>query len=201
MSGLVSLVGAGPGSLDLLTLKAAQRLKEADLVLYDGLVAPEVLQLAPSAHRFFVGKRAHQHCIEQEDIHALMIRAARRGQRVVRLKCGDPFVLGRGGEEALALAEAGVAFEVVPASGSQLGIPGPLRSRRVGVPICAGFDRARFGHPGGTDGTVHPKGNCHHLAGSRLEGIHAVGVDPPGFIGRGVALVRYVGRPGQRFLA
>jgi len=150
MSGFVSLVGAGPGSLDLLTLKAAQRLKEADLVLYDGLVAPEVLQLAPSAHCFFVGKRAHQHCIEQEDIHALMIRAARRGQRVVRLKCGDPFVLGRGGEEALALGEAGVAFEIVPGVSSAIagpalaGIPVTHRGLSSGFLVLSGHAESAY---------------------------------------------------------
>jgi uroporphyrin-III C-methyltransferase/precorrin-2 dehydrogenase/sirohydrochlorin ferrochelatase len=114
MSALVSLVGAGPGDADLLTLKAVKRLGEADLVLYDGLVDPEVLKHAGTARRFYVGKRAGRKAIEQETINHLMIRAARRGERVVRLKCGDPFVLGRGGEEALALAEAGIPFEVVP---------------------------------------------------------------------------------------
>jgi uroporphyrin-III C-methyltransferase/precorrin-2 dehydrogenase/sirohydrochlorin ferrochelatase len=123
MSGFVSLVGAGPGAADLLTLKAARRLSEADLVLYDGLVDPEVLKLAPKAHRFYVGKRVGRKAIQQETIHTLMIRAAQRGQRVVRLKCGDPFVLGRGGEEALALAQAGVAFEVVPGVSSAVAAP------------------------------------------------------------------------------
>src|SRR6202022_775570 len=120
MTGLVSLVGAGPGAAELLTLKAVRRLRQADLVLYDGLVAREVLRYAKRAHRFFVGKRVGRKAIEQETIHQLMIRAARRGQRVVRLKCGDPFVLGRGGEEALALIRAGVAFEVVPGGSSAI---------------------------------------------------------------------------------
>ena len=102
MSGFVSLVGAGPGDPDLLTLKAARRLAEADLVFYDALVSPETLELAGRAHRFPVGKRAGRASIDQEAINRLMIRAAGRGKRVVRLKCGDPFVLGRGGEEALA---------------------------------------------------------------------------------------------------
>src|SRR6185295_11647707 len=114
MSGLVSLVGAGPGDPDLLTRRAAQRLAEADLVLYDALVDPAVLELAGKAQRFYVGKRAGRHHVTQEQIHRILIRAARRGQRVVRLKGGDPFVFGRGGEEALALAEAGIAFEVIP---------------------------------------------------------------------------------------
>ncbi len=130
MSGFVSLVGAGPGAADLLTLKAARRLGEADLVLYDGLVDPEVLTLAEKARRFYVGKRVGRKSIEQETINHLMIRAARRGERVVRLKCGDPFVLGRGGEEALALAEAGIAFEVVPGVSSALASPA-----LAGIPV------------------------------------------------------------------
>ena len=104
MSGFVSIVGAGPGDPDLLTRKAARALAEADLVLYDALVSPGALALAPRAQRFFVGKRAGLAATDQETIHRLMIRAARRGKRVVRLKGGDPFVLGRGGEEGLALA-------------------------------------------------------------------------------------------------
>src|SRR5437870_1391096 len=114
MSGFVSLVGAGPGDPELLTIKGLKRLQEADLVLHDALVTTEILSLAPQARRFFVGKRANRPSIPQEDINKLMIVSARRGERVVRLKAGDPFVLGRGGEEALALMEAGIPFEVVP---------------------------------------------------------------------------------------
>jgi len=124
LSGFVSLVGAGPGDPELLTVKAARRLAEADLVLYDALTSEEVLDLAPTARCVSVGKRAGRPSIAQETIHGLMIRAARRGQRVVRLKSGDPFVLGRGGEEALALAAAGVAFEVVPGLTTAVSAPG-----------------------------------------------------------------------------
>ncbi len=123
MTGLVSLVGAGPGDPELLTLKAARRLAEADLVLYDALIEAEALELAPRARRFFVGKRAGRPAIRQDAINRLMIREARRGLRVVRLKCGDPFVFGRGGEEALALAAAGVPCEVVPGVSSALAAP------------------------------------------------------------------------------
>jgi uroporphyrin-III C-methyltransferase/precorrin-2 dehydrogenase/sirohydrochlorin ferrochelatase len=130
VTGLVSLVGAGPGDPELLTLRAAQRLAQADLVLYDALVDPAALALAPRAQRFPVGKRAGRPSIRQETIHALMIRAARRGRRVVRLKCGDPFVLGRGGEEALAMAAAGVPFEIVPGLSSALAAPALL-----GIPL------------------------------------------------------------------
>jgi uroporphyrin-III C-methyltransferase/precorrin-2 dehydrogenase/sirohydrochlorin ferrochelatase len=130
VSGFVSLVGAGPGDPELLTLRAARRLAEADLVLHDALVAPETLTLAPRAQRFFVGKRAGRPAIRQEAIHALMIRAARRGRRVVRLKCGDPFVFGRGGEEALALVAAGVPFEVVPGVSAAVAAP-----ELAGIPV------------------------------------------------------------------
>jgi uroporphyrin-III C-methyltransferase/precorrin-2 dehydrogenase/sirohydrochlorin ferrochelatase len=123
MTGLVSLVGAGPGDPELLTLKAARRLAEADLVLYDALVEASTLELAARARRFFVGKRAGRQAITQDAINRLMIREARRGRRIVRLKCGDPFVFGRGGEEALALAAAGVPCEVIPGISSAIAAP------------------------------------------------------------------------------
>ena len=130
MMGFVSLVGAGPGDPQLLTLKAARRLAEADLVLYDALVSPDALRLAPRAQRFLVGKRAGRPSVEQETINRLMIKSAARGKRVVRLKCGDPFVLGRGGEEALALAAAGIPFEVIP--GLTAAVTAPALS---GIPV------------------------------------------------------------------
>lgn len=123
MIGRVSLVGAGPGDPELLTLKAIKRLEAADLVLYDALIDPETLRYAPRARRFFVGKRAGRPAISQDAINRLMIREARRGHQVVRLKCGDPFVFGRGGEEALALAAAGVECEVIPGISSAIAVP------------------------------------------------------------------------------
>ena len=123
MTGLVSLVGAGPGDPELLTLKAARRLAEANLVLYDALVEADTLAFAVNARRFFVGKRAGRPAIRQDAINRLMIREAHRGHRIVRLKCGDPFVFGRGGEEALALAAAGVACEIIPGVSSALAAP------------------------------------------------------------------------------
>ena len=123
MTGFVSLVGAGPGDPDLLTVRAARTLAAADIVFYDALVSAETLALAPRAQRFSVGKRAGRPSMRQETIHALLIRAARRGKRVVRLKGGDPFVFGRGGEEALALLAAGIPFEVVPGVSSALAAP------------------------------------------------------------------------------
>jgi uroporphyrin-III C-methyltransferase/precorrin-2 dehydrogenase/sirohydrochlorin ferrochelatase len=129
-SGFVSLVGAGPGDPDLLTQLAARRLAEADLVLYDALVSPDVLPLATHAQKLSVGKRACRPSISQDTINRVLVRAAKRGRRVVRLKCGDPFVFGRGGEEALALAGAGVPFEVVPGVSSALAAPG-----LAGIPV------------------------------------------------------------------
>ena len=123
MTGRVTLVGAGPGDPELLTLKAVRRLEDADLVLYDALVDPETLRYAARARRFFVGKRAGRPAIRQDAINRLMIREARRGRRVVRLKCGDPFVFGRGGEEALALAAAGIPCEIVPGVTSAIAAP------------------------------------------------------------------------------
>lgn len=150
MSGFVSLVGAGPGDPELLTRKAARRLAEADLILYDALVSPEVLDLAPRAQRFLVGKRGGCASVKQETIHRLMIRGAERGRRVVRLKCGDPFVLGRGGEEALALAAAGVPFEVVPglttavAAPALSGIPVTHRGLASGFVVVSGHAEAAY---------------------------------------------------------
>lgn len=128
--GHVSLVGAGPGDPALLTRRAAACLRRADLVLYDALVDPRVIAVARRAQRFFVGKRAGRHALAQHEIHAVMIRAARRGRRVVRLKGGDPFVFGRGGEEAQALQEAGVPFDVVPGVTSAIAVPAS-----AGIPI------------------------------------------------------------------
>lgn len=128
--GAVALVGAGPGDPGLLTRRAADRLAAADLVVYDALVDPRALDLAPSAKRLFVGKRAGRPSVSQAFINRALIRAARRGLAVVRLKGGDPFVFGRGGEEALALAAAGIPFEVVPGVSSAAAAPA-----LAGIPV------------------------------------------------------------------
>ena len=149
-TGRVSLVGAGPGDPGLLTRRALARLRQADLVLYDALVPAAIVALARRAQRFSVGKRAGQPSFRQETIHTLMIRAARRGRRVVRLKAGDPFVLGRGGEEALALRTAGIAFEIVPGVSSALaapalaGIPLTHRGLSTGFIVVSGHDEASY---------------------------------------------------------
>jgi uroporphyrin-III C-methyltransferase/precorrin-2 dehydrogenase/sirohydrochlorin ferrochelatase len=140
----VSLVGAGPGDPELWTMRAVRRVEEADLVLYDALVDVEALRRMTTAQCFSVGKRARRDSVPQETINKLMIRAAKQGKRVVRLKGGDPFVFGRGGEEALALAMAGVSFEVVPgvttavAAPELAGIPVTHRGIASGFLVMAG---------------------------------------------------------------
>ena len=122
--GSVSLVGAGPGDPELLTLRAVRRLREADVVYHDALVAEGVLgHCRADARIVSVGKRRGRATLPQEGIHGALVRDARAGLRVVRLKGGDPFVFGRGGEEALALLRAGVPFEVVPGVSSGVAAP------------------------------------------------------------------------------
>src|ERR1051325_7563078 len=142
--GRVSLVGAGPGDPDLWTVRAARLVREADLVLYDALVDSVALRGLTDAPCFHVGKRAGRTSVKQETIHKLMIRAARHGKHVVRLKGGDPFVFGRGAEEAIALADAGIPFEIVPgvttavAAAELAGIPVTHRGVASGFVVLAG---------------------------------------------------------------
>jgi len=146
----VSLVGAGPGDPELWTVRALQRVQAADLVLYDALVDAAALRQLTSARCFCVGKRAGRASVKQETIHRLMVRAARRGQRVVRLKGGDPFVFGRGAEEARALAMAGIPCEVVPgvttavAAAELAGIPVTHRGVASGFLVLSGHAGEAF---------------------------------------------------------
>ena len=136
--GRVFLVGAGPGAPDLITLRGAAVMGRADVIVYDALVSPEILRLAPArAERIFAGKKGgEERSVEQAEINRILIAQARAGRRVVRLKGGDPFIFGRGGEEAEALVAAGIAFEVVPGVTSATAAPAfagiPLTHREHG---------------------------------------------------------------------
>jgi uroporphyrin-III C-methyltransferase len=123
VTGRVVLVGAGPGDPELITVKGQRALAAADVVVYDRLVAPTLLDLAPRAQRVYVGKEPRRHAMSQPEIGELLVREAEQGHIVVRLKGGDPFVFGRGGEELLACAEAGVPIEVVPGVTSATAAP------------------------------------------------------------------------------
>ncbi len=114
-TGIVYIVGSGPGRLELLTLRAAHLIGEADAIVHDHLIADGVLDLArPDAEKIYVGKESSNHTVPQDELNRLLVRLARAGKQVVRLKGGDPFVFGRGGEEIEALVDSGIPFEVVP---------------------------------------------------------------------------------------
>lgn len=131
MTGHVVLVGAGPGDPELITVKGARALAAADIVVYDRLVAPSLLDLAPaSAERVYVGKEPGRRATSQEEIGRLLVDHAGLGKVVVRLKGGDPFVFGRGGEEVLACLEAGIEVEVVPGITSAIAAPAA-----AGIPV------------------------------------------------------------------
>lgn len=130
-TGKVYLVGAGPGDPGLITVKGLEMIKRADVLVYDRLAAPRLLGYAPEgAERIYVGKRPDRHTLTQEEINDLLVRKAKEGKVVVRLKGGDPFVFGRGGEEAEILAEHGIDFEVVPGITSAIAVPA-----YAGIPI------------------------------------------------------------------
>ncbi len=148
-SAQVSLVGAGPGDPELITLRGMKRLVEAEVVVYDELISPDLLALIPTgAERIFVGKRCGKHSQSQEGINAVLVRKALQGLRVVRLKGGDPFIFGRGGEELAELVAAGLRVEVVPgvtaaaAAGAAAWVPLTHRELASGVVFLTGHERA-----------------------------------------------------------
>src|SRR4030081_348620 len=123
-NGRVYLVGAGPGDLGLVTLRAKECIEQADVIVYDHLANPEMLSWArDAAEIIYAGKKAGEHALTQDEINALLVKKAREGNQVVRLKGGDPFVFGRGAEEAKAIVDAGIPFEIVPGITSAIAAP------------------------------------------------------------------------------
>lgn len=151
--GKVSLVGAGPGDPDLLTLKALRAIEAADLILFDQLVGEGIKALFPSSvPAFYVGKRVGDHSISQKDLNKLIVKKAKEGLNVVRLKGGDPYMFGRGGEELLALDKAGVEVEVIPGITAAAGcaastkIPLTHRGMAQGCTFVTGYGESSLGH-------------------------------------------------------
>jgi uroporphyrinogen III methyltransferase/synthase len=178
--GKVFLVGAGPGDLGLVTLRAKQCIKRADTIVYDSLANPEMLAwVRDDAETIYAGKRSGEHTLAQDEINALLVSKAREGKTVVRLKGGDPFIFGRGAEEAEALVAAGIAFEVVP--GISSAIAGPAYA---GIPITHRADNSHFtiftGHedPTKTESAV----DFHALAQLGGTQVMLMGVDRIGSI-------------------
>lgn len=205
-AGIVYLVGAGPGAADLLTLRAQRLLGEADVIVHDRLVTPEVLDMARrDADRILVGKARASHTMPQQEINALLVRLGREGRKVVRLKGGDPYIFGRGGEETEALERAGIAYEVVPgvtaalACAAGAGIPLTHRDVTQVVTFATGHQRAdtltldfEWLARGGTLAIYM---SLHTLPALR-DGLFRGGLDPS----TPAALVERGGRSDQRVL-
>lgn len=206
-NGIVYLVGAGPGDPGLLTLRAAAALARADVLLYDALASDATVAMAsPSCERIYVGKRGGNHAMPQAEIEALMVRKAREGKVVVRLKGGDPLVFGRGGEEAQTLHAHGVAFEIVPgitsaiAAPAYAGIPVTHREFNTAFTVATGhedptkpestIDWAKLADPHRTLVLLMAMGNLDTIARRLIE--HGLGGDTP------VAVIQDGTRPTQR---
>ncbi|MEH6790789.1 uroporphyrinogen-III C-methyltransferase [Parasphingorhabdus sp.] len=169
-AGMVYLVGAGPGDPELLTLKAARLLQSADVIVHDGLVSQEILDMAsPSARLVSVAKKRSLHSVPQDQINQILVREAAKGGIVVRLKGGDPFIFGRGGEEADDCREAGVAVEVVPGISAALG--------------CAAQAKMPLTHRDASSAVSFVAGQCKGLSDQNWSGL----------AGKGRTLVIYMG--------
>ena len=190
MKGKVWLVGAGPGDVGLMTLKGREVLSQADVVVYDALVSGGVLGLIPEgAKLIFAGKRSGNHFLRQEETNKVLLEEALAGKRVVRLKGGDPFVFGRGGEELELLVEHGVPFEIVPGVTSAFAVPAyngiPVTHRDFcsSVHIITGHRRADHSYDIDCDALVRTKGTLVFLMGiaalpDLMNGLLAAGMDP-----------------------
>jgi len=196
--GIVYLVGAGPGDPDLITVAGLRCLQRADVVVYDRLANPALLAHVPAgAELIDVGKEADRHTMPQEEINRLLVERGRAGKTVVRLKGGDPFVFGRGGEEALALAAAGVRFAVVPGVSSAIAAPA-----YAGIPVTqrelAGSVTIITGHR--ADAADDPEAEWERLAAAQTAGtlVFLMGV---GNLPRIVAALRRAGRPADTPIA
>lgn len=190
MTGKVWLVGAGPGDVGLMTLKGREVLSQAEVVVYDALVSDGVLGLIPDgAKRVFAGKRSGYHFLKQEETNRVLLEEALAGRRVVRLKGGDPFVFGRGGEELELLVQHGIPFEIVPGVTSAFavpaynGIPVTHRDYCSSVHVVTGHRRADHSYDIDFEALVRTKGTLVFLMGiaalpDLMDGLLAAGMDP-----------------------
>ena len=206
-NGIATIVGAGPGDKDLITVKGLERLRQAEVVLYDRLVNPDLLDEAPpGAERIYVGKEPGQHACPQEKINALLCEAVAAGKRVVRLKGGDPFIFGRGGEEVQALQQAGLRHEVIPgvtsamAAASAVGIPLTLREHSTGLTLVTGHETTDKNQPpvdwralGALDHTL-----CIYMGLHRIEWICAELIAGGRPESEPVAVIQWATLPAQR---
>src|SRR6266436_5687523 len=165
-AGEVYLVGAGPGDLGLVTLRAKECIEQADVIVYDHLANPEILGWArDDAEIIYAGKSAREHALSQEEINALLVERASAGKQVVRLKGGDPFVFGRGAEEASAIVDAGIEFEIVP--GITSAIAGPAYA---GIPVTHRAENSHVTFFTGHEDPSKTKSAIDYVALSKLAG-------------------------------
>lgn len=176
--GFVSIVGAGPGDPDLLTVKGLKAIQQADAVVYDRLIGADILALIPTGvMRIFAGKSCKQHFMPQEEINSLLVQLASSGRRVVRLKGGDPFIFGRGGEEAEYLAQHHIPFEIVPGISSASG--------------CSAYSGIPLTHRGLATGVRYLTGHCQYRSDEHKDGVPDL--NWPSLADKDTTLVVYMG--------